>query len=111
MFQTATRKTVLFLSATLLATGMSASARASSDDAWAEFARIVEKACKAAVQGTYVKPRVIVDPYGSETYGLAIVTGKLKAGGTGSQICVYGKQSQKAEVGSELSPEQLKIVR
>ncbi len=86
-------------------------ALASSDGAWADFARNVEKACKAAVTGTYVKPRVIVDPYGSERFGLAIVTGKLKAGGTASHICVYDKQTQKAEVGSELGPDLLKIAR
>lgn len=109
MSRTACRNTALVLSAGLFALGTSAPARASSGDAWAEFARNVEKACKAAVEGTYVKPRVIVDPFGSETYGLAIVTGKLKAGGTASHICVYGKQSQKAEVGSELGPDVLKI--
>lgn len=85
------------------------SARASSGDAWAEFAANVKKACLAAVGQSFVKPKIIVDPFGSERYGLAIITGKLKAGGTGSQICVYGKQDQKAEVGSELGADVLKI--
>lgn len=109
MHRNASRNAALLLSAALTTAALHAPARASSDGAWDDFAKDVEKACKAAVQGTYVKPRVIVDPYGSEAYGLAIVTGKLKAGGTASHICVYGKQSQKAEVGSELGPDVLKI--
>lgn len=106
------RTTALALAVTLsaaLATGLARPAHASSDEAWTEFAADVEKACLAAVGDSFSEPRVIVDPYGSERFGLAIVTGTLKAGGTGSQICVYGKQDQKAEVGSELGPDMLNI--
>lgn len=87
------------------------SARASSDDSWAAFGKEVAAACKAATGDSFSKPRVVVDPYGSERFGLAIVTGKLKAGGTGSVICVFDKQSRKAEVGSELGPDLLKIAK
>lgn len=85
-------------------------ARASSDDAWAAFARNVAKACKTGTGSTFVKPEVIVDPFGSETYGLAIVTGKLKAGGkAGTMLCVYDKKTGKAEVGSELGEEVVRV--
>ncbi len=97
------------LACTLILAAAASQAFASSDDAWAEFAKDVTKACKAAVADSYVKPRVIVDPFGSEHYGLAIVTGKLKAGGTGSHICVYDKVSKKVETGSELGTDTLKI--
>lgn len=87
-------------------------ARASSDDAWAAFARDVAKACKAATGSTFIKPDVIVDPFGSEKHGLAIVTGKLKAGGTTATIlCAYDKTSKKAEIGSELGEDVVKVSR
>lgn len=88
-------------------------AEASSDDAWAQFSTDVAKACKTAAAGSFTNPRVITDPYGSENYGLAIVTGKLKAGGQSaaraSILCVYNKKTHTAEIGSELSEEVLKI--
>lgn len=108
MIRTAAMALAVTLTATA-ATGLARPAHASSDDAWAEFAASVEKACLAAAGESFAEPRVIVDPYGSERFGLAIVTGALKAGGTGSQICVYGKEDQKVELGSELGADVLNI--
>ena len=52
----------------------------------------------------------IMDPYGSESYGLALVSGKAKgAKQTISTICVFDKKTKKAEVGSELSADQVKV--
>ena len=56
MHRNASRNAALLLSAALTTAALHAPARASSDGAWADFAKDVEKACKAAVQGTYVKP-------------------------------------------------------
>lgn len=82
---------------------------ASSDDAWAALRQDVAKACKASAGQDFVKPAVIVDPFGSENFGLAIVTGKLKAGGKGSVICLYDKKTKRVEHGSELGEDVLKI--
>lgn len=86
-------------------------AAASSDDAWAALRKDVEKACKAEAGQDFVRPAVIVDPFGSENFGLAIVTGRLKAGGKGSVICLYDKKTKRVEHGSELGEDVLKIRR
>jgi hypothetical protein len=84
---------------TLLA---ASAAHASSDDAWAEFAAEVEQACLTASADFVTNAQVIVDPFGSESYGLAIVTGDNPAGLTSSIICVFDKQTKAVEIGGEL---------
>lgn len=85
----------------LLATA--GAAQASSDDAWKQFAADVEAGCKKAAEAMIEKPRAVVDPFGSEHYGLALVTGKPKgAKGRITHICVYDKQKKTVELGSEL---------
>ena len=85
-------------------------ADASSDDAWKEFAASVEQRCLAAVGDKLDVPEAVVDPFGSERFGLAIVTGKSKGSDTMvSYICVMDKQSETVELGSELSAEQLRV--
>jgi len=50
------------------------------------------------------KPAVTVDPYGSEHYGMALLTGKPKgAKGSVGYLCVYDKKTKKVEIGSELN--------
>ncbi|MCF6370381.1 hypothetical protein [Rhizobium halophilum] len=93
---------------TLLAAAGSASA--ASDDAWAQFARTVEEKCLAAAADMIEAPRAVVDPFGSERFGLAILTGKAKgADATISHICVMDKQSETVELGSELSADELRV--
>lgn len=81
---------------------------ASSDGAWAAFAAAVEKACIKTAASQIEKGRAVVDPYGSEKYGLAIVTGrpsgvpKTKKLADISVICVYDKKTKLAEVGGEI---------
>ncbi|MGV8936112.1 MAG: hypothetical protein ACOH2J_03255 [Allorhizobium sp.] len=85
-------------------------ARASSDDAWAEFSAAVEQKCLSAVGGAIEKPVVVVDPSGSERFGLALVTGtppKMKQ--PVSYICVLDKETGAVELGSELSSDMLTI--
>ncbi len=85
-------------------------ATASSDDAWAEFAKEVETRCLAAVGDTIEAPRAVVDPFGSEKFGLALVTGKAKGAGVDiTHICVMDKQTKAVELGSELGAEKLTI--
>jgi hypothetical protein len=85
-------------------------AAASSGDAWKEFAAEVQAKCLGAVSSTIEQAKVVVDPFGSESYGLAIVSGKAKgADAQVSQICVYDKTSKMVQIGSELSSDAVKI--
>ncbi len=74
------------------------------------FGKAVSAACVKAAAGQIDKPKAVVDPYGSERFGLALVTGTAKgAKQTISLICVYDKQKKTVEVGSELSADQVKV--
>ncbi len=85
-------------------------ALASSDDAWAEFAREVETKCLEAAAPMLENARAVVDPFGSERFGLAILTGKAKgADATVSYICVMDKQAGTAELGSELTADVVEV--
>lgn len=76
-------------------------AHASGDEAWVQFAKDVTAKCLKAVGASLTKATITVDPYGSESYGLAIVTGK-SVGVTVSYICVMDKKSGVTEIGGEL---------
>lgn len=74
-------------------------ASASSDEAWGAFRDEVNKACRTLVgpPPKNAKVTVYVDPFGTESYGAALVTistGKKKS----QMICIYNKQSKKAEL-------------
>lgn len=90
---------ILFAS-TLIATG----AEAASPDAWAAFRRDVEASCRAAGSGLIESPTVTVDPFGSESYGLAVLTGKaVDDGSDHSLVCIFDKATRKAEIGGALA--------
>ncbi|NLS02767.1 hypothetical protein HGP14_05195 [Rhizobium sp. P32RR-XVIII] len=96
---------------TLLVAMTAGSAVASSDDAWKEFAADVEAKCKEAAAPSVADARAVVDPFGSEHYGLALVTGRPKgANGFVTHICVYDKRSKAAEIGSELDTQALDLL-
>jgi hypothetical protein len=83
---------------------------ASSDEAWEAFAKEVVAKCTALAEGRIEKPKVVVDPFGTESYGVAILTGKaVGADAQASSICVYDKKSQAAEIGGELPADQVTI--
>ncbi|MBW8282781.1 MAG: hypothetical protein K0M55_04205 [Rhizobium sp.] len=83
---------------------------ASSDDAWQEFAGEVGKKCLEAAAPMLEGARVAVDPFGSERFGLAVLSGKAKgADVTVSYVCVMDKQTGVVELGSELSAETLGV--
>lgn len=88
----------------LMLTLAGAAAHASSDAAWAGFSAEVKDKCLAATSATLEAPRAIVDPFGSEHYGMAVITGKLKAAPKtqASMICVFNKQNKTVEIGGEL---------
>lgn len=97
--------------ALLAATGFAAiGAHASSGDAWEQFRADVSEKCIAAAP-VLDKPVVVVDPFGSESFGLALVSGKPKgAENVVTQICVYDKQKKTVEIGGELAADMVKVV-
>jgi hypothetical protein len=76
---------------------------AASGDAWAEFATEVEAACLDATGDVFESATAVVDPFGSESFGLAVVSGTVAGGATASVICVFDKQSKAVEIGGELA--------
>ncbi|WP_377295332.1 hypothetical protein [Rhizobium sp. SG2393] len=100
-----------FATRALLAAGLAAltglagaPAFASSDDAWAAMRKDVAAACRKLAAGSIEKPVVTVDPFGSQSYGLALLQGKPKGGkGQIAMICVYDKKTRAAEIGGELT--------
>jgi hypothetical protein len=85
-------------------------AHASSDAAWGKFQTDVSKACVTAAKGLIEKGKAVVDPYGSEHYGLAVVTGKAVGAKVKiSTICVYDKQKKTAEIGGEIGSDKLSV--
>lgn len=101
------RKTVC---AVVLANLLALPAVASSDDAWQEFAADVKAKCLAATEGMVENAKIVVDPFGSESYGLAIISGKAAgADATISHICVYDKQAKTVEIGGEITTDAVKI--
>lgn len=96
--------------AALLFCAGTAAAQASSDDAWSAFAKEVEQKCLAVAKGTIEAPKAVVDPYGSERFGLAIVTGKARGAKVHiSAICVFDKKTRKAEIGGEFGQDVLSV--
>ena len=89
---------------------LAAGAQASSDQAWVQFQKDVSKACITAAKGLIENGQALTDPYGSENFGLAVVTGKAKgAKVTVSTICVYDKKTRRAEIGGEISADRLMV--
>ena len=104
------RSQTLLIATALVLVPLSSTVLASSDDAWEEFAKDVAAKCTALAEGRIEQPKVVVDPFGTESYGMAILTGKaVGADATVSSICVYDKKTQAAEIGGELPADQVTI--
>jgi hypothetical protein len=86
---------VLAVLATLCTAGTPA--LASSDDAWEQFRADVQAACLAMLEepGTI---EIEVNPFGSQSYGAAIVTVTSDGMGTDRMLCIYDKQTGAAEI-------------
>lgn len=74
----------------------------SSEDAWSAFAAEVEDACLAAAGSLLLDASAVVDPFGSESYGLAIVSGRTVDAQAASIICVLDKETRAVQIGGEL---------
>jgi hypothetical protein len=86
------------------------SAFASSDQAWADFAKQVEQKCTEAAGDIFRRPMIAVDPTGTESYGVAIVYGRSpELQGPAAVICVVDKKTGKVEVGSPLGKEVVRV--
>ncbi|MDO9417242.1 hypothetical protein [Pararhizobium sp.] len=87
-----------------LALLMPAVAFASSDDAWEAMRADVSAKCLEATKDSVEEPKTVIDPFGSDHYGLALVWGRSKGGEVQvSYICVYDKKTKTVEIGSELT--------
>ena len=81
-----------------VATTMPALAMASSEDAWEAFRAEVGEACTALADAPEAaEVTVEVNPFGSESYGAAIVTVSQEAG-EDRMVCIYDKQEKSAEL-------------
>ncbi|MEI2297646.1 hypothetical protein [Ensifer sp. MJa1] len=97
---------IVFSAASVLA---ASSAAASSGDAWETFRAEVSKKCLAAAPSLQ-KASAVVDPFGTESFGLALVIGTPKGSKAAvTQICVYDKQKKTVELGGELAPDTVKV--
>ncbi|MBP1882946.1 hypothetical protein [Sinorhizobium mexicanum] len=84
-------------------------AHASSGDAWEEFRADVSAKCIVAAE-SLEGVSAIVDPFGTESYGVALVYGKPKGGdGNVTQICVYDKQTKAVEIGGEIGAQVIPV--
>ena len=89
--------TALITAAVALAAALPA--LSSSEDAWAEFRASVQAECGQLVAAPAdASTRIEVNPFGSETYGAALVTVTLADGRAERMICVYDKQAKTAEL-------------
>lgn len=74
-------------------------AQASSSDAWEEFQQEVEAKCRSAANVIIQVNRIHVDPYGSESYGFALMIGPQQGSpAEGVVVCAFNKQTREAEI-------------
>ncbi len=94
------RRWLLAFAAAVLAAG---AAQAASEEEWAAFRTDVSAKCLAAAEGLFASATATVDPFGSESYGMALLRGAARGAGTEiAALCVYDKKTKTAEVGGEL---------
>lgn len=77
----------LALAATLL--GLAGSAHAASPDAWEQFRAQVAEQCATAAKLQH--PFIRLDPFGTQSYGIARVTGTAEDGHWATVVCVLRK--------------------
>ena len=85
--------------------GISRVCLASTPEAWEEFGDSVRAASESLVEDLIFKPEVYVDPFGSESYGIAVIHGFDRS--TLAEvvyIAVYDKATGGIEIGGEILP-------
>lgn len=88
----------MFLRLSLIAAAASAAlsgpALASSPDAWADFRVEVREACLSAAKTQGMNsPEVITHPFGSASYGIAVLRE-----GDDKRICIFNKATKAVEL-------------
>lgn len=84
--------------AAILVTVLPAMAWGSSDEAWEEFRAAVEQSCRALIEApSDAKVAIEVNPFGSESYGAALVTVGYEEG-QDRMVCIYDKTAKRAEL-------------
>ena len=95
-----------------LAVAAALPALSSSEDAWAEFRTAVEAECGKLVEAPADSTTAIeVNPFGSESYGAALVTVDYGDAGQDRQVCIFDKQAETAELTAPFTPEGQPTVR
>jgi len=89
----------------LLAVLAASPAYASSEEAWEQFRADVEAAC-TALAPTEGETAIEVNPFGSESYGAALLITTLPDGGADRYVCIYDKKAGKAELTAPFTPPQ-----
>ncbi|WP_232816561.1 hypothetical protein [Paracoccus zhejiangensis] len=78
---------------------------ASSDEAWEEFRAEVETACTALIPDEGGEAVIEVNPFGSESYGAALIINTLPDGaGADRYVCIYDKEAKTAEITAPFLP-------
>ncbi len=106
------KKILIFTMATLAVVTVTfspAMLKGSSGEAWEEFRADVARACKKLAPPELKNPSIAVDEYGSESYGIAILTG-TQDGAHAAYVCVYHKQSRKAELSGPIDLKKAKKI-
>lgn len=76
-----------------------AMAHGSTEEAWQEFRQAVASECGELVASAYGRPAHIeVNPFGSESYGAALVRVEDGAGQIERLICIFDKKAGSAEL-------------
>jgi hypothetical protein len=80
-------------------------ALAASEEAWLAFRQDVSDKCLALATQAMSEVEIRVDPFGTETHGVALITG-LEDGASAptSRICIMSKVGGLAELGNPLPP-------
>lgn len=74
-------------------------AQASTEEAWVEFRADVEAACLALVPLTETQEATVeVNPFGSESFGVALISRTTEGAPPERFACVYDKATGAAEV-------------
>lgn len=100
------RKTVGLLTAGLVLAGGAGIAHASSEDSWKAFRADLADACREKVPEGFTVEHMRVDPFGSESYGVAVVQGSSKPDDEAQTlVCVYDKRDKTAEMSGPVTEE------
>ena len=89
-----------------LAGALALPALSSSEEAWDEFREAVATECgKLAEAPEGATTEIEVNPFGSQSYGAAMVTVTLADGSADRMICIYDKEAKTAELTAPFAAE------